>query len=94
MRFLFNKQFNKQYFVIYLIIIVSFTVFYITMFYINRVTYLENTIKDNEIRISSNINSKSDTYEFMNKYHFKNFVAYCDLIKHLYSSGFTIPTKS
>lgn len=79
--------FSQKHLYIYIIVLVIFSAFYLSLFYINRVGYLRVNLKNNELRIMQNVIINTKFVNFLNTYHLNNFVKYSEIVKVLYASN-------
>lgn len=75
---------NKKYFYIYFIVIFSFTIFYITLFVINRLQYLDRDLYAERERLSRYMDSVINVNLITNRNQILYFMNYVELLEYFY----------
>lgn len=77
---------KKQYLYIYISLITIFTIFYLVLFCINRMQYLNKSLDDNREKLVNMLNVAEGLTYLANEHQLSHFIDYASLLEHFYKN--------
>lgn len=78
---------NKKYFYIYFVLIFSFTAFYLILFIVNRLQYINSSLNLEQEKLMEYIDTIADKSLITNRYQLLYFIDYVGLLDFLYKNN-------